>query len=333
MKKFSLLFLFVIFFSLKGFPQTEIRFEDKVRINEAIKISQFVSDNIWKGWSKTDFAILFISDSLEYLINHPKPSEDFTQSYFDSYLGAKIYVRKKIFQSNFLATFPAVNGVNTVVVGTPENTGRKSLTWVITLLHEHFHQYQFGYEKYQKALDKLDLKDGDESGMWILNYKFPYEDTVVNKAFNELKTKLVSAYQSINTKSFRKKTAEYLKSKKDFEKIVSKKDSKYLEFQLWQEGIARCTEYDILAYLVKNDYMLSGDFKSLNDYEPIADNYTKRLKRLDEEINKVTLYENQRDCVYSFGAIEGLILNKYMPNWREKYFKNIFSTTKLFTKR
>ncbi|CAF3774397.1 unnamed protein product [Rotaria sp. Silwood1] len=38
---------------------------------------------------------------------------------------------------------------------------------------------------------------GDESGMWILNYKFPYEDSVVNNSFNKLKTKLVLAYQSI----------------------------------------------------------------------------------------------------------------------------------------
>ncbi|MBS1493290.1 MAG: hypothetical protein JST55_07260 [Bacteroidetes bacterium] len=335
MKKIILLVLFLcpfVSFS-QSVSQSELRREDKIRIGEAMKISEFVSDNIWKGWSKNDFVILFVTDSLEYLINHPNPSEDFTQSYFDTYLNTKVFIRKKVFQNNFLATFPAVKGVSTIVVGTPENTKKSSINWVITLLHEHFHQYQYSYKKYQDALNKLDLKDGDESGMWILNYKFPYEDSVVNSSFNNLKSKLISAYQSINTKSFRKKTAGYLKEKQRFKKIVSEKDSKYFEFQLWQEGIARYTEYEVLNYLLKNDYQFSQDFKSLSDYETLYDNYQKRLKRLDEEIDKITLKENQRNCVYSFGAIEGLILNKYKPAWRKNYFKNIFSTTNIFIKK
>jgi hypothetical protein len=330
----SLFLLPVISFSQSNpISSSELRREDKIRIGEAMKISKFVSDNVWKDWSKNDFVILLVTDSLEYLINHPNPSADFSESYLDTYLNTKVFIRKKVFQNNFLATFPAVNGVSTIVVGTPENTKKSSMNWVITLLHEHFHQYQYTYKKYQDALNNLDLKDGDESGMWILNYKFPYEDSVVNSSFDKLKAKLVSAYHSIATKSFRKKTAAYLKSKNALKKIVSEKDSKYFEFQLWQEGIARYTEYEVLSYLIKNDYRFSEDFKSLNDYETLSDNYQKRLNRLDEEIEKITLKENQRNCVYSFGAIEGLILNKYKPGWHKKYFSSIFNTTNIFTKK
>jgi hypothetical protein len=332
------LFLFLVLLCpLISFSQTELhsqlRREDKTRIGEAIKISQFISNNIWKDWSKTQFALLLVTDSLEYLINHPNPSPDFTESYFDSYLNTKVYIRKKVFQNNFLATFPAVNGVSTIVVGTAENTKRSSLYWMITLLHEHFHQYQTNYKDYYSSVDKLDLKDGDETGMWMLNYKFPYEDSTVNNAFKELKVKLLTAYESMDKKNFKKNVVQYIKSKETFKKIVTEKDSKYFEFQLWQEGIARYTEYQILSYLIKKDYQFSDDFKSLNDYESLNDNYQKRIKRLTEEIEKVNLKDNQRNCFYSMGAIEGHILNKYKTGWRKKYFKNLFNTTSLFTKK
>lgn len=328
MKKILLVvFLLLPLFS---YSQQEMRMEDKIRIAEALKISEFVSDNIWKDWSKADFTILFLSDSLEYLINHPNPSEDFTQSYFDTYLNKKVYIRKKVFQKNFLATFPAVNGVNTVVVGTPENTGRSSLYWVITLLHEHFHQYQFGQKNYFEKLNNLDLSGGDNSGMWVLSYNFAYEDTTVNKAFNELKLKLLDAFNEEDKKLFRKKTIEYLKAKKEFKNLVSEKDYRYLEFQLWQEGIARYTEYAVLSYMIKNKYVLSEDFMKLKDYEPLEENYDKRIGKLKDEIKKASLSEEKRVCFYSLGAIEGLVLDSYQKHWRNKYTKNMFNTSNLF---
>jgi len=319
------LFLFVVLlFPLISFSQSEVqvqlRREDKIRINEALKISQFVSDNIWKEWSKNEFVILLIADS-----------PDFSESYFDTYLNTKVYTRKKVFQNNFLATFPAVNGVSTIVVGTAENTKRSNLYWTLTLLHEHFHQYQTNHKDYYSSVDKLDLKDGDETGMWMLNYKFPYEDSLTNNQFDIMKSNLISAYESIGKKTFKKNVSKYIKSKAAFKKIVTEKDSKYFEFQLWQEGLARYTEYEILSYLIKKGYEPSEDFKSLPDYESLSDNYQKRLERLSEEIERVSLKNNQRNCFYPMGAMEGIILNKYKPGWRKKYFNNLFNTVKFFT--
>lgn len=332
MKKILLFvfFLYPLFSFSKTNSINELPAKDRIRINEAVKISRFISDGIWKDWSKDDFVILLVTDSLEYLINHPNPSPDFTESYFDTYLNSKVYIRKKIFQNNFLATFPAVNGVSTIVVGTAENTKKNSLNWITTLLHEHFHQYQTNYEDYYDAVNNLDLKEGDETGMWMLNYKFPYENTDVNEAFNTLKSSLIESYKSAGRKSFKKKVLHYLNSKKTFKKIVSEKDYRYFEFQLWQEGLARYTEYTVLSYLIKNNYEFSDDFKSLSDYESLPDNYNKRIKKLLEETEGVKLAESQRTCFYSIGAMEGLILDKYTPGWRKSYFKNLFNTSKLF---
>ena len=124
----QLLLSFIIFVSSSClFSQNEnsdFRLDDKLRLKEAFYLSMQFGNNIWRHWNEVPFTVLFVTDSNEYLINHPKPSGDFKYSGYDSTLRTKVYKRPKVFQKNFLATFPAVNGENTIVMGTPENTGR-----------------------------------------------------------------------------------------------------------------------------------------------------------------------------------------------------------------
>jgi len=328
-----LILLVFVFISSKSYSQTELRYNDKVRINEALKISEFVSDNIWKDWSKTPFIILLIGDSTEYLINHPNPSPDFSESYSDNFLNAKVYSRKRVFQKGFLATFPAVNGASCVVAGIPENTGKDNLDWVITLLHEHFHQYQNNYPGYFEGVDKLDLKNGDESGMWMLNYEFPYENKEVIAAFNDMKSKLNKAFLNNRLKKFTSSVSAYLKAKNKFKNLLSEKDFRYFDFQLWQEGIARYTEYKTLSYLVKNKYKFTDEFISITDKLNAGEQYKKIIVNLIKEFEGTQLENNKRVSFYSFGAMEGFVLDTYNKEWRNNYFKNMFSTTKLFKKK
>ena len=131
-----------------------MRYEDKIRIKEAMNISDQVGDKIWKGINEVPFVVLLVTDSIEYLINHPYPSDDFQLSEKDTILETKIFYRQRQFPDWYLATFPAVNGVNCIVVGTPEKTNKNSTDWTITLLHEHFHQYQFTEQDYYSSVEK-----------------------------------------------------------------------------------------------------------------------------------------------------------------------------------
>ena len=153
-------------------PIPEIRYEDKIRVKEAVSISKLYGEKIWKGWDSAPFAILLVTDENEYLINHPAPSEEFTLAYFDSILNTDIYKRPRKFSNNLLATFPAVGSLPVIVIGLPENTSRTSVDWIITMLHEHFHQYQYSQADYQASVNSLELSGGDQSGMWMLNYPF-----------------------------------------------------------------------------------------------------------------------------------------------------------------
>src|SRR5207247_9176473 len=111
-------------------------------------------------------------------------------------LKSDVYFRKRTQPTNFLATFPAIGGsmISTIVVGQAENTSAKTSTpWVVTLLHEHFHQLQYSQPDYYPGTEALGLAHGDQTGMWMLNYPFPYEDPAVQQAFSAAANALAAA--------------------------------------------------------------------------------------------------------------------------------------------
>jgi hypothetical protein len=128
-----------------------------------------------------------VTPDYEFLIRHPRPTDEFTFSEYDSLLRSNVYYRERVNQTNLLATFPAVGGLPTIVVGQAENTlAKRSTRWVITLLHEHFHQFQQSQPDYYPSVRELDLSRGDQSGMWMLNYSFPYDSTEISLQFQLL---------------------------------------------------------------------------------------------------------------------------------------------------
>ncbi len=211
MKKISVLCLLILALFSAAFGQTAptMRNEDKIRIREAISISNQVGNNIWKGINEVPFVVLLVTDSTEFLINHPYPSKDFKLSENDTILNTKIFYRPRQFPVWYLATFPAVNGVNCIVVGTPEKTNKNSTDWTITLLHEHFHQYEFTSPGFFKSVDSLELAGGDQTGMWQLNYVFPYDDVIVGEQYKKFASALYNALVNINKKNFEKDSMPY----------------------------------------------------------------------------------------------------------------------------
>ena len=167
---------------------------DRVRLAEAFRIGDTLGNRLWTDWNKAPFAVLLVTPEHEFLIRHPKPSADFTLINYDPLLKSKVYYRQRTQATNLLATFPIVGGIPTIVVGQAENTAKKTSTpWVVTILHEHFHQLQYSAPGYYNDVNALGLTRGDQTGMWMLNYPFPYDSTIVASRFAELATALDSA--------------------------------------------------------------------------------------------------------------------------------------------
>lgn len=175
--------------------------------------------------------MLLVTPENEFLIRHPKPSKEFTSIGYDTLLQSDVYFRKRTFSPNLLATFPAVGGISTIVIGQAENTSKKTSTaWVVTMLHEHFHQLQNSQPNYYADVNALNLSGGDESGMWMLNYAFPYSAPEVKQQFAVLSRLLAEALQIKPKKEFSTKVAAYLEAQRKLEMMLKPDDYRYFSF-------------------------------------------------------------------------------------------------------
>ena len=313
-----------------GQEKPDLREVDRVRLAEAFRVGEKLGDDLWAGWSKAPFAVLLVTPDTEFLIRHPRPTNEFTSLGYDARLQSEIYYRERKFNTNLLATFPAVAGVSTIVIGQAENTASKTSTpWVITLLHEHFHQLQESQPNFFKDTEGLNLSRGDQTGMWMLNFPFPYTSPQVSQQFSLMCRLLVEA---LNTKSdvhFTAKLAAYLEARAALKKLLSTDDYKYLSFQLWKEGIARYTE-DRVAHWAATNYQPSREFRELKDFTTFAAAASQIRTGIITELSTLKLDEHQRTAFYPVGGGEGLILDRATPNWRSRYFAEKFDNEKYF---
>ena len=304
---------------------------DRVRLAEAFRLADQLGDRLWKDWHEAPFAILLVTPAQEFLIRHPKPSSDFKSLGYDRLLKSEVYYRPRVFQTGLLATFPAVGGIPTIVVGQAENTSAKTSTpWVATLLHEHFHQLQNTQPDYYAGVEALNLARGDQTGNWMLNYDFPYESAEVNQLTADLSRQLAAALAA-GKADFATRLADYLRARQQLKAMLTADDYKYLSFQLWQEGIARYTEYR-MARLAAEAYRPTKPFRRLKDYTPFAAVADRLRQNITAELQNLPLKNYKRVAFYYLGAGEGLLLDRVDRNWQARYFKERFSTDSYFRK-
>jgi hypothetical protein len=306
-------------------PRYELLARDRTRLAEALRLADGLGERLWHGWQQAPFAILLVTPDAEYLLRHPHPAADFSLVNYDPLLRSKVYARKRTQNIHLLATFP-LDGVPTIVVGQAENTEQSQSTrWVITLIHEHFHQLQYSQPDYYADVNRLELSRGDQTGMWMLNYAFPYTQEKVNDRFNTMSRLLAECLHAKNKKALRESFAAYSKAQHALAASLDAADYRYLSFQLWQEGIARYTEYRMAA-LAAAYHKPSKAFRSLPDYETFAAVAARLRTGILDELQKMELRDarRQRVAFYAVGAAEGLLLDRLQPDWRRRYFSEKF---------
>jgi len=293
---------------------------DRVRLAEAFRLADRLQDQVWPEWHTAPFAVLLVTPEYEFLVRHPQPSEGFLDAGYDRLLQSRVHYRKRQFDTHLLATFPAVNGLSTVVIGQAENTVVKTSTpWVVTLLHEHFHQLQDSQPGMYEEMAALGLAHGDETGMWMLNYPFPYTRPDVNAAFSQAAQALLAALQTAKWSDLADKIAIYRAAEQKFREVISEEEYRYMQFQLWKEGVARYTEYQVALQAALLHQPGKG-FSDLSDYTPYvqvaADLHQQMiLDRLSNE----RLEHAQRGLFYASGAAQALLLDRAVPDWKRRY--------------
>lgn len=302
---------------------------DRVRLAEAFRLADAVGDRVWAGWSGAPFAILLVTPEHEFLLRHPRPSDDFTPIGRDSLLATDVFVRPRTFPPTLLATFPAVGGVPTIVVGQADGTGRTSTHWVLTVLHEHFHQLQYSQPGYYEGVAALDLAGGDTTGMWMLDYPFPYDSSAVQARFAALAHALDSALtqhpSSGGARDPRELTRTVSGARARLRVALAADDDRYMAFQMWQEGVARYTELQVARLAAGPGYVESDAFRALPDHVEYATAAAEIEQGIRTGLRDVELGASRRVAFYPAGAAMALVLDIAVPGWRARYLAQDFS--------
>jgi hypothetical protein len=297
--------------------------DDMVRIREFYRLAATIQDRIWPHWSATPAPLLLVTEKTEFLFRHPAPPPGFEK------VGDDLWARPRTFPTNLLATFPAFGPPAVIVIGEPAETGAKSSTvWLFVVLHEHFHQLQDAQPGYFKATEELGLARGDTSGMWMLNYPFPYRDSAIGRAFAKLRDALLAALRAPDPAALASLAATYKAKRAAFLARLAPDDRKYLSFQLWQEGIARYTQ--VVAAEKAAGYRPSAEFAALSDFEPFAVLAHNARAQVLQALARVDLATAGRGAVYPLGCAEGLLLDRIDPHWKDSYFRHPFTLDPYF---
>jgi hypothetical protein len=297
--------------------------QDATRIKEFYKLTSSIQDLVWPNWSRAPAPLLLVTSETEFLTHHPEPPKEMRK------VGEDVYARPRQFPTNFQATFPAFGPPAVIVVGEPANTASKTSTpWLFTVMHEHFHQLQWAQPDYLAKVNALDLSRGGTTGMWMLNFPFPYEKPEVARAFSQLRDLLLRVLNEPDDAAFTKLAKEYMEQRKKFFGQLSADEHKYFSFQLWQEGMARYTE--VKSAEAGTKYHPIDEFAALPDFESFASYGAKARSNTLSELKQADLGTWKRTVVYSFGAAEGFLLDRVNPKWKDEYFRGMLSTDSYF---
>jgi len=300
--------------------------DDRIRLAETFRLGEAIGDSIWPGWTSAPFAVLLVTPEREYLVRHPRPSADFTRIGYDSLLGSEVLVRDRTLSPTLLATFPAVGGVSTIVVGQPRATAKSSTEWVLTLLHEHFHQLQQSRPDYFTRVEALGLARGDRTGMWMLNYAFPYDSSLVQSRFGALAAHLDSALSAPAPDVRQSHWLAARVARAALRAALSPDDDRYLSFQMWQEGVARYTELHAARYAARR-FTPSAAFRALPDFVPFEAAAQRIAAGIDAGL-RAPLGRDKRVAFYPVGAAYALMLDEANAGWREGYLTGAMALEK-----
>lgn len=290
---------------------------DAARVAEARRLAAW-RGTIWPGWEATPMPILLVTESTEFLVNGIEPGRDFTPASPNPALGGTLHVRERKLNPGLLATFPWFAGGPTIVIGQAGRTGKTSGEWAVTVMHEHFHQFQYGQPGYLEGVKALDLSGGDETGMWMLNFPFPYDAAPVAARADALKRALLSYVGSPADATTHRRTVCH--AMEALHAQLTPAEQRYLQFQLWQEGVPRYIELRVAGAAAAAGTSPAPAFLALPDvasYSTVAATLEKGLR------NELSAPFSDLDRVnfYAMGAALALLMDATSPGWKANYHK------------
>ena len=291
---------------------------DRVLLSETFRLAAELGEEIWPGWGVAPWEVLLVGEEHQYPVNSPRRPEGWTELGHDEMLDGKVLVGARTVAPWLRATYPLLGGPPLVVVGRPEATGLGPTDWVAMVLHEHFHQLQMSDSSYYADVAALDLARGDESGQWMLDFPFPYDDPEVIKRFNGLCAAIGAALAGDVPAAWLTEALAALAA------VLPDDAYRYLSFQLWQEGVARYVQHRV-AQLAGERFQPSPALAALPGYRPFAQVAADLRGQIFDGLAEPRLAENRRVAFYAAGAGLAMLLERHSPGWRRAYLQRKFA--------
>jgi hypothetical protein len=275
-------------------------------IAEVRSFAKSQGDKLWPGYGEAPFGFLLVAGDEEQLFCRASVPDGFVAAGKDEATGCARYTRARSgLPDTLLAAMPVFGPPSTIVMGTPETTGRSDADWTRTILHEHFHQWQDALPDFFERAAALDLA-GKDGAMWMLNYPFPYSARKTVAAFDAASHALAAALDARGKPGFKAKFAAYLDARRKLAETAGEKNWRYAEFELWKEGVARWTEVEL--------------GKRYPD-PAVRASAVKLEQKARAWLDKPDLAGAGREFVYPYGAAEANLLEACWPGWRREYPK------------
>ena len=291
---------------------------DRVLLSETFRLAAELGEEIWPGWQVAPWEVLLVGEEHEYLVNSPREPEGFVLLGRDEVVGGRVLARPRTVPPRLRATYPILGGPPLVVIGRPETTGLDPSSWVAIALHEHFHQLQMSDSSYYADVEALDLAGGDETGNWMLDFPFPYDDPRVDERFRGLCVTLRAVLAGDVPPSFVARALDTLAA------TLPDDAYRYLSFQLWQEGVARYVQYRA-ARVAGERFAPSPEFTALPGYRPFSEVAEDLRREILAELAEPRLAERRRVAFYAAGAGMAMLLDELSPGWRRGYLERKFA--------
>jgi hypothetical protein len=285
----------------------------RTMIRDARQIVERSGDEVWPGFSGVPMPVQLVEAKREVLFCAPA-APGFIPISGDRVTGCGLQVRRRelpvdISAANYLGEFLVIQ------LGLPSALEASRPEWIVTLLHEAFHQFQASLVGYQDAVDTVAKTLGQSGSDWMLNYHFPYADPGVAAAFNDMNRCALAYLSNRSTDETGKLVADYVRARRKARAIVGEKDWRYFEFQVGQEGVARWSELKLAGIAGRRD-------------ERIAITAQDRWAGLATSLramNDQGLGIWKRSTFYVLGAVEADMLEQVAPGWKRRYARAPFS--------
>lgn len=282
-------------------------------IADAQAIVRSDGDLIWAGLSQAPLPTLLIGPVHETLFCG-LPTAGFSALGFDPITRCSMQVRARELPID-LAAATDLGNVSVIQMGLPDALEATQADWIVTFLHEAFHQYQSTLPDYFSAVEVVRARLGKTSEQWSLDYPFPYADPKVKAAFAAMTMSAGEFLSAENDVQANAAIRRYVDARNRARDAMSPDDWLFYEFQVGQEGVARWTELRFAA----------AACNARPDIATIGKERTGGLAVSLSAIDSQGLNVWKRSSFYVLGAIEASMLDRVRPQWQREYATNPFA--------